>query len=250
MAKISAKVVAVEAETDEERIAESNEGELVRDDYCQSEAHEKELCKIFGHVSLFAQRVDASKRWFAVTVSVSQGAVLFIDKIAAAAAVKGVVIKAIAATGFVGDWAVNTLTDITTVPDWLREGICMQNCHWMVTRYHWDDDNRKYRVADDFQTVSPAPPLGTGTIDHKHAIFEIGCERYTKEVKLTNGKKDVAIVNEGFYSLEWTTSNAATPFDLWNMHGYKLQEGWSWAEKPYGLKKPTISYEPNKEIQE
>ena len=228
--KYYAKVTATEAEAWEPRSADSNKGEVVRDDYyTASDVSSVMTSQYIGPVQWEEHLLDNGTRKVTVTI-MALGPAVVASKIALMLGA-GASFSACVATGVerIADWVISITTELASVPQWLQPGVCIFGCGWDVVHWEWDDDKyvKASRVVIPGTPHAPDPTIVKGE-------FEVGYLCYAQWVSGDNvieGRYNP--LNFGFYSDESSSSADAVV-------GYRLKDKWEWERKPYGLKEPQI----------
>ena len=228
-----AEVVAIEKETGKPRDAKSDDGRVLRDDWCKSSANEVEEPGLAMRITQAEVDADGVMRSAVVSVFVAFPFMLIPG---APEITLGTVILACGEASFQGA----TAYWLTKPPAWFNTNTFGKVCKWSVTHHEWRDD--KYSVMEDITRSYEDPDLGRKT-EIERGIFDVGYQCFITSATGLDEEGHVTsepvLGAEGFYSDEFEQisimgSNVDVP------RHWKVDGVWQWKDKPYGLKKPTI----------
>ena len=231
------EVTATEGETGKEISVKSNKGEVVRGDYCTSDAHEVEEAALAMTITNEIVDKEGLRQTLIVTF-VASVPLAFIP--GAPEITAGTVLKSVGTS-----LAVSGVTyPFTKLPNWFVPEAIAKKCEWHVE--HWVWKGAKYEVMKNISIpVDADPDFGMVTVNRK-GKFIIGYECFMapKTFMDDNGKPYSKLVpcEEGYYTDEDTQegitgSNADAP------KYFSLQKSWAWSERPYGFVKPVVNVE-------
>ena len=231
------EVTATEGETGKEISVKSNKGEVVRGDYCTSDAHEVEEAALAMTITNEIVDKEGLRQTLIVTF-VASVPLAFIP--GAPEITAGTVLKSVGTSLAV----LGVTYPFTKLPNWFVPEAIAKKCEWHVE--HWVWKGAKYEVMKNISIpVDADPDFGMVTVNRK-GKFIIGYECFMarKTFMDDNGKPYSKLVpcEEGYYTDEDTQegitgSNADAP------KYFSLQKSWAWSERPYGFVKPVVNVE-------